>query len=538
MRIQTLIACLLAFAALGYHIEQVGLASGIIDPLGTVGAQDEAVYASEAIHMALQGGWSTQVFLGRWELSKPPLLMWLTACVVKLAGLHRASLRFIPLLCGALAAALLFHIGAAARGAGAGIAGGLLVISNPLVHVLSRRNLTDIVVAAAACAAFAIVVRDPRLSARSTVWGAGAALSAAVLAKSVLGALPLFALLVAARCWKKAERPGWPRLILLSAIALLPTLLWFGYQLGVHPDYFLGEMRVIFGQSIGLRPQTSQESPFVFYTARIGLVDPVLTVLAFSGAWGLTRAVRERQPMAVLLSCWIAIFAVVLLAFQFRSASYVVPVVPALAAIAMLWSPLFARRSVRAGVLLLGCAFAIKTAAGRPPWGLSFAPSTAPTAAALSRYCELHRPTDLLIFDTVDQLYAAALPLARVRYVWVDPSGTFFRLEQHLHTLGILVSREEFLAGPGPYISRLRSAGLPNDDAFGTGIALHDAAELRLLFHANARSDFLLPQDRLPLLEPVALSHRLEIASDARVFLLARQPSQKYLPPSSWACQF
>ncbi len=67
---------LAAGLSLGWRARNTGMAGEEIDPVGRISAQDEAVYAHSALRMARQGGWLTPMFLERYSLYKPPLLMW------------------------------------------------------------------------------------------------------------------------------------------------------------------------------------------------------------------------------------------------------------------------------------------------------------------------------------------------------------------------------------------------------------------------------------------------------------------------------
>src|ERR1035438_9219979 len=100
----------IAFAILSWNLWSVGIASGYIDPVMRLGAQDEATYTREAITMARDGGWMTPTFLGRWVFEKPPLTMWLSALSMKLLGIGRLSARLPAVVAGALIFALFFAI--------------------------------------------------------------------------------------------------------------------------------------------------------------------------------------------------------------------------------------------------------------------------------------------------------------------------------------------------------------------------------------------------------------------------------------------
>src|ERR1700759_1840533 len=99
-----------AFTILSWNLWNVGIASGYIDPILHLGAQDEATYTREAIAMARGGGWMTPAFLGRWVFEKPPLLMWLSALSLKIFGIGRVSARIPVVFAGALICALCFSI--------------------------------------------------------------------------------------------------------------------------------------------------------------------------------------------------------------------------------------------------------------------------------------------------------------------------------------------------------------------------------------------------------------------------------------------
>src|SRR5271163_3685008 len=88
---------LFAAVALGFAINSAGMASGYVDPLLHAGAQDEAVYGHAAARMVRTGHWATPIFLDRFMLNKPPLLMWAGAATMRLGGISPVTLR-LPVL--------------------------------------------------------------------------------------------------------------------------------------------------------------------------------------------------------------------------------------------------------------------------------------------------------------------------------------------------------------------------------------------------------------------------------------------------------
>ena len=77
---------LLALVSLLVRAGRVGLAGDYVDPIGKITAQDEALYSHSAIHMATVGGWLTPMFMGRYALYKPPMLLWLAGLSARIAG--------------------------------------------------------------------------------------------------------------------------------------------------------------------------------------------------------------------------------------------------------------------------------------------------------------------------------------------------------------------------------------------------------------------------------------------------------------------
>ena len=53
---------------------------------------------------------------------------------------------------------------------------------------------------------------------------------------------------------------------------------------------------------------------------------------------------RRRGSAPVLLTAWIAVMVAALLGWQYRNASYLLPLVPALALLAAAWGPFRTRR--------------------------------------------------------------------------------------------------------------------------------------------------------------------------------------------------
>ncbi len=523
----------IALAAIGWNIWNAGLVTGYIDPVRKLGAQDEAVYTREAIHMALRGDWMTQTFLDRFVLFKPPLLMWLSGLSVKLLGVNSVGIRLPAMLAGALICLLAFGM---ARGATlwAGWAAVALLVSDRLFHTLARANLTDILLCACVMTGFAVFARDTAMRERRTIWLFGAAAGCAILTKSIAGLLPFAVLGLFWAAASREHRPRLRRILLSGAIAFAIALPWHAYQAMVHPQWFLSEylgvQLLVFGSK---PPQTSQENQIVFYLMRLWYGDPELTLLSAMALPALGIAVwKRRDPLALLLACWLAVFAAALLIFQYRSVQYMLPLIPALAIVAACFLPALSRPLT---VAILCAAFVVKVSSPGATWGLPFASgNTLPVAGALSAYCEERRDTDLIVLDPDDEFYSAVLPLKQVRYGIVDPEDRNFRLEPHLHWLGVILSVPEFETGDRKvYAERLKSWGLADTKPIGTSIFGHDVAEFQRLVALRPESDFLVPRNWLNA--EMVNGRELRIASEGRVFLLS--PKTGKMDSSAWSCK-
>ncbi len=521
----------LSLAVLGVRARNAGIAAGYLDPVSRIDAQDEALYAHSAIRMAEgRGGWLTPVFMGRYGLYKPPLLMWAAAASVKLFGWSALALRLPSLLAAALAACLVWLWLARVRGRWAAAAGVLLLLSNRLWQVVGGMALTDGLLAAATVAAVYCLFIDPRLKRRAPFFGFAAATAAGVLAKSVAGLMPLLVLLLYAVLARAEHRPSARRMAHCALLAAALAAPWFVYNAAAHPRWFWAEHvgLEIFAFGAGAPPQTSQDNHLWFYARRLALTDPFLCAAAlFALPWFAAALLRKRPPAELLLACWLAVVLAAALLWQYRNALYLLPALPALAIVAAAYGPLFTRAG-GTGLAVLAVVFALKTNNADRPWSLSFAREAVPPAKVLADYCRMRRANDLVIVDPDDAFYATLLPLARVRYCYLAPDVPASRYRLDFRGMGIMVTAGEFddLARHEPvFRDRLRQWGLDSPEPVGTVILARDADEIARMLAAHPESDFLVPS-RLGLL---AGAHSA-IPEGDRTLLLSRQPGKTTSP--------
>lgn len=528
------LACLLIRAA------RVGMAGDYVDPLSKITAQDEALDAHSAIDMARFGYWLTPRFMGRYALYKPPLLVWLAAASARVAGISRLALRFPVALACSLALGLIFLWAAELRGWQAGVCAAALLASSHLWHVLGSLTMTDGLLAALFIAAMYALFFDPWLESKPALWGFAAAVAGAVLAKGLAGLLPLAALGLYWLAAPRKYKPAFRRVCLAAGLAIVLAAPWFVYQALAHRRWFLAEHVgvEILGFGTGAPPEASMQNHLLFYAARMALLDPVLTAAALAALPALLGELRRRSAAAVLLACWAAVVLVSIFVWQYRSVSYLLPLVPALAIVAAAYGPLPRIKPASSILLLAGLAIVWKTVAPGAPWGISFERGTVQQVDTIvSRYCRLQRGNELILVGMDDDLYASILPLPRLRYALEgapQADGPYSMAFEHM---GIVLTAEQFndLERRKPlFRDRLREWGLDSGAPIGTLILASSPAEFAAMVRAHPASDFLFP-DRYRAQIPADARHVLVDTVPGHFLLLSREARPRSTPPE-WRC--
>jgi hypothetical protein len=521
---------LLALACLLVRSGRVGLAGDYVDPISKVAAQDEALYGHSAIRMARQGGWLTPMFMGRYGLYKPPMLMWASGLSARILGVSRLALRLPVALLASLAVGLVFLWAAELRSWQAGAFAAALLVSNHLWHVMGGMCLTDGLLAAFYAAAMFCLFSDPWLESRLALWGFAGSAAAAILTKSVAGALPLGALALYWVAAPRNQRPAFSRVCGAAALALALAAPWFAYQMAVHGRWFWTEHIgvEILGFGAGAPPQTSRENHALFYLMRLALVDPVLTAAALVAAPWFVMELRRRSAGAVLLLSWLAVPLAAAFTWRYRNIAYLLPMMPALAILAASYGPRERRRSAAWMLALAGAAFVAKAAMPTAPWGISFRSGTnIVTAPLISDYCERGRANELVLVTPNDELYASVLPLPKVRYCLIGQSAPPGRYGLDFAYMGIILTAAQFADLPHwlpVFERRLREWGLDSAEPVGTVVYAASPDDLALIVRAHPESDFFFPEEFRTAAAPAAQStHDLVEASPHHFFLLSRQ---------------
>ena len=449
MRRALFAVALLALACLLMRAARVGLAGDYIDPISKITAQDEALYSHSAIAMARDGDWLTPRFMGRYALYKPPLLIWAAGTLRQTSREFRDSRCDCPVaILSALALGLIFLWAAELAGWQAGPWPARCCSPITFGITLSTLCLTDGLLLAFYIAAFYALFCDPWLESRAALWGFSGAVAAAILTKGIAGILPLAVLGLYWLAARRQERPTFLRVCLAAALALALAAPWFLYQFAVHSRWFWTEHIAveILGYGAGAPPQTSRENQALFYLMRLAATDPLLLAAAVVAIPAFLADLRRRAGAPVLLAAWIVVMLAAVLGWQYRNASYLLPLVPALALLTAGWSPFGTPRYAPWMVVVLAAAFLIKASAPELPWGLNYRAGTVqPAAPVLSAYCAQARGNPLIVVDLADDLYASVLPLPRLRYATVvpvaEPAGPY---GMPFAEMGITVTVDQF----------------------------------------------------------------------------------------------
>ena len=504
--------------ALGLGVERSGIAGAYSDPVDRVRAQDESTYANSAMGLASEGGWLTPKVMGRFLLYKPPLLVWCAGASVKLFGRSLWALRLPDVLAAALASVFVF-----AWGGGLGVAAWAalaLLLADPLWRIFAQLCYTDMLLACCFAGAMFCLRKNGRLDRARYFAGFVAAVAGGVMAKNVAGLLPLAALGIYWPFAGKDARPGLARIA--AAIGCIVALVapWHVYQFLAHRQWFWADYVQVQLLGFGTRPpdEHSAEGQAWFYAKRLAVTDPLLTILALGALPGLVRACRKRSPEALLLAAWMAATAAAMLAFRYRNLPYALPLIPALALMAVEYAPRLKPRwswpalAVSAALLLIW----------RVPvdrWGT---PPPIPEARALREYYERGRPQWLFNVAPTDEFYSFALPGLRIRYVFVDPAGVVVKYAPHYAWMGITMTGaefEQFDSVRGEYATRLRSWGLDSERPLATSIVVPAPEEVTKMILGNPNADFDVPEVWVPLHD---VAHESVPSSPGRLFLLAR----------------
>ena len=360
--------------------------------------------------------------------------------------------------------------------------------------------------------------------------------AASVLSKSAAGLLPFAALLLWWALVQRDQRASFSSVAEAVLVAGVLSAPWFVYQGVVHPewlwvDYFKTQL---IGTGLHWdRNSSIGDSHIVYYLRRLIEIDPVALAFALVGLAGALRALRSRQQPAVALAvCWAAVNVAGLCAFQASNLPYVALVLPSLYAIGAVCGPRLPDRPMVAASIL-GALLFLRLAAAGQPWSLRpIAPPLA-GAKAMRAYYDLKRDTDLISVDPDDEFFSLTIPLPRVHFAVLDPSGVLRRYAPHYVPLGIIVTSGQFINLPTlvpQFAKRLHEWGVDSREPIASTITMNAASEVSDIVNARPESDFYLPSRWLDAIVNPERAHQVVRYSPERVFLLAREAKARAEP--------
>ncbi|WP_285417912.1 glycosyltransferase family 39 protein [Pseudomonas sp. efr-133-TYG-5] len=384
-----LLAALLFFFALGNHQLQ---------------GSTEARVAGIAMEMHLDDDWVTPRLFGEPFLEKPPLSLWLDAGALRVFGVSPWAVRLASAVAGLLSVMLLYGmLRRFERPKAIAWTAGILLATMASYWSNVRGVGEDALLALGVTAALLAFFQAQRASTpgNSLLFIVGIAI--ATLSKGVLGlAMPgvvIFAYLLVDNLLDRRLKVGdWLRPALLTAVGLIPLLIWLVvlYQRG--GAHAVGEVLLTnsVGRFSGSFVEAGHYEPFYYYLAKLPQAFLPWNILVYLGLWHFRSALKSNRYL-LFFSLWIVAQFVMLTLASSKRTVYLMSMTPAAAVIAaeyagVLWEKLKGRehglsgwiarhrQALAAGVLAL----VIASYLGAAQWALpnadkqlSFLPLTA-----------------------------------------------------------------------------------------------------------------------------------------------------------------
>jgi 4-amino-4-deoxy-L-arabinose transferase-like glycosyltransferase len=290
--------------------------------------KDEGRYLTAAREMALGGDWIVPRLGGAERLQKPPLVYWVTASAFRMFGMNEPAARLGSLLAGLLGGLVIFLLGRAMFGAGAGAAAAVALLSSPAYTQMEQAVQPDMLL----CLFFTLTMAAAWWALQSGRWLpyllAGVAAAAAVLTKGPLAlGLPLLILAAYLTLTREWRRVRWFPALAAAGVCLALAAPWFLAVEARYPGFLrytlVNENLERYGSG------TDRPDPFWFY-----LPVALIGMFPWSVSLALLRRPERAAPATAFLWIW---FGVTLLFFslaRFKMPWYLLPGLPPLALLA------------------------------------------------------------------------------------------------------------------------------------------------------------------------------------------------------------
>ena len=288
---------------------------------------EDAFYGREAVEMARSGRVYTVTWNGEPTHQHPPLHLWLVARTFDALGERDAAARLPTVLLALGTLLLTFRIGSLTVGRPAAVAGVACLLATPIFVDNARRLMMEVPLTFW-IAATVWVYLEARARPRWQILLA-VPLGAAILTKSVLGLMPLFALagvLASAELRAPLRRP-WVWLGL--ALGLLIGGSWLAHQWwtqgpGAVSSHLVAHVARRSMRSFGLG--VVRAYPLILLKFYQPVVLPALV-----GLWLLLRRSGPLRGRGMVLAAWVLLPVALYSLGSFRTPRFIFPIVPALA---------------------------------------------------------------------------------------------------------------------------------------------------------------------------------------------------------------
>ncbi|WP_371858300.1 ArnT family glycosyltransferase [Pseudomonas sp. FW215-L1] len=321
-----LLAALLFFFALGNHQLQ---------------GSTEARVAGIAMEMHLDDDWVTPRLFGEPFLEKPPLSLWLDAGAMRVFGVSPWAVRLASAVAGLLSVMLLYGmLRRFERPKAIAWTAGILLATMASYWSNVRGVGEDALLALGVTTALLAFFQAQRASTigNSLLFAVGIAI--ATLSKGVLGlAMPgvvIFAYLLADNLMdKRFKLTEWLRPGLLTALGLIPLLIWLAvlYQHGGVQAVREVLLTNSVGRFSGSFVEAGHYEPFYYYIAKLPEAFLPWNILVYLGLWHFRKQLKANRYL-LFFSLWIVAQFIMLTLASSKRTVYLMSMTPAAAVIA------------------------------------------------------------------------------------------------------------------------------------------------------------------------------------------------------------
>ena len=291
---------------------------------------EDAFYAREAVEMKRAGRIYTVTWNGLATHQHPPLHLWLVSTAFAALGERDLAARLPTLVLALGTLVLTWRIGVLTVGPAAAVVGAACLLATPIFVDNARRLMMEVPLAFWIAATVWLY-----LAARTRpVWHLALAvpLGAAILTKSVLGLMPLLALLgvLASEELRAPLRRPWVWVGIALGLAVgasWPLHQWWTQGPDAVASHFLAHVVRRSTRSFSL--SVLREYP----TILLKFFQPVV-LPGLLGLWLVLRKPGPLRERGAILAAWVALPLILYSLAAFRTPRFVFPVLPALALLA------------------------------------------------------------------------------------------------------------------------------------------------------------------------------------------------------------